>query len=151
MLADFAFDYSHFYVALLDASRKGFNLLKELHLGETFYCFALYSHGSYGFVYTTGNTEEALMRTAQAYVNQPNWSHYATLDEMRTMLRHHIGDSPLLDHYLLLEPFFQEVFELAEARSNQLHDIWVQLAHEIGDDKAFEMIEPHQQQFLEAQ
>ena len=69
MLEDFIFDYSGFYERLLLASCKGFQLLKDRHADETFYCFAFYSHGSRSFLYSAASTEEGLTRVAQRYID----------------------------------------------------------------------------------
>ena len=136
MLADFNFDYVTLYEKLLNASRAGFQLLKERYTGEKFYCFALFAHPTKSFIYTTGNTEEGLTRTAQHYLSYPQWVAGGTLDEMRIFLRHHVGDFPsILNDYELFEPIFAEIFEITEARSSVLFEIWSQLAEEVGQDR----------------
>jgi uncharacterized protein DUF4303 len=149
MLEDFVFDYSDFYERLLLASREGFQLLKDRHTNETFYCFAFYSHGSGSFLYPAASTEEGLTRAAQRYIDT-HLERYGkfTLAEMRTRLRHSIADSPLNDSTLML-PVFQEICDLAEARSTGLFEVWSRLSDKFGDDKAFELVEPHDRQFLE--
>jgi hypothetical protein len=150
MLADFSFDYTAFYEKLLNASRVGFQSLKDRHRNETFYCFAYYSHGSYSFLYSAASTEEGLTRVAQNYIDEyPQWYSKATLDEMRVDLRHNIADSPLMADMPLISPLFEEICELAYARHIRLHEIWSQVADAHGYDEAFDLIEPHQQQFLE--
>ncbi len=149
MLEDFIFDYSDFYERLLLASRKGFHLLKDRHTGETFYCFAFYSHGSHSFLYPAASTEEGLSHVAQSYIDTyPDRYGRFTLAEMRTRLRHSIADSPLNDPPLIL-PVFQEICDLAEARSTGLFEVWSQLSNEYGEDRAFEWVEPHDKKFLE--
>jgi hypothetical protein len=150
MLAEFSFDYAAFYEKLLNASRAGFQLLKDRHGNETFYCFAYYSHGSYSFLYSAASTEEGLTRVAQRYIDEnPQWYGKATLDEMRVDLRHSIADSPLMADAPLILPIFEEINDLADARHIRLHEIWSQVADAYGYDEADDLIKPHQQQFLE--
>src|ERR1044071_9258600 len=122
---------------LLNASREGFNRIKQQYLGESFYCFALYSHGSYSFVYTVASTEEGLNCIAERYLARnivENWRWYdgLSLEQMQTMLRHSISDSPLHDGRLA-ETLFKEVCELTEERSTDLFNWWCEIANQSGD------------------
>jgi hypothetical protein len=149
MLENFVFDYSDFQKKLLAVSQQGFQLLKDRHKNETFYCFAFYSHGSLSFLYPAASSEEGLTRVAQHYINHhPKPYGQVSLADMRTSLRHSIADSPLNEPDLML-PIFEEVCDLAWKRSSELNDIWSNLADQIGEDPAFELIQPHEDQFME--
>lgn len=149
MLEHFEFDYTDFYMKLLAASRRGFQTLKDHHAGETFYCFAFYSHGSHSFLYSAASSEEGLTHVAQHYINQyPEMYGHIPIHDMRTMLRHNIADSPLTQPGLML-PIFEEVCELTEKRSNTLHNIWSSLFDKLGANAAFQFTRPHYDQFLD--
>jgi len=148
MLEGFTFDYDAFFQELLNASRQGFQVLKERYAGETFYSFGYYSHGSRSFVWAVANTEEELTRVAQFYSREhPELYENVPLADMRTMLRHSISDY-LLNQPGLMMPIFDEVCRIAGRRSFELRGIYVQLSEKFGEDKAFEVTQPEDQRFL---
>jgi hypothetical protein len=153
MAEPFVFDDDKLKALLLSKSRDGFNQIKQQYASEDFYCFALYSHGSYSFAYTVASTEEGLTRAAERYlarniVENWHWFDDLSLEQMRTMLRHSIADSPLHDG-TLAETLFKEVCELAETRSNDLFNLWCEIANEQNEKAAFKAVKPYDKQFLD--
>jgi hypothetical protein len=146
------FDDDQLKRLLLRESREGFKRIKQQYSDQAFYCFALYSHGSYSFAYTVASSEEGLTCIAERYLARnivENWRWYdgLSLEQMRTMLRHSISDSPLHDGKLA-DTLFKEVCELAEERSTALFNLWCEIANQSGDQKAFAAVQPYNQQFL---
>src|ERR1041385_125989 len=138
---------------LLDRARKGFCSIKQQYADEHLYCFALYSHGSYSFVYTAASSEEGLTRTAEKHMahdldGNHGWFNGLTLEQVRMMLRHNIGDSPLHEPSVA-ETLFKVVCDLTEIRSNVLFNKWCEIANEKNEQSAFEAIQPQNQQFID--
>ena len=149
MLESFEFDYANFYEKLLLASRQSFKLLKDRHANETFYCFAFVSHPDHGYVFAAASTEEGLTKVAKHYIDHyPERYGKVPLADMRTSLRHSIADSPVYEIDLIV-PIFAEVNRIASIRSHALQEIWSELSDEYGEEKADQLVQPHEVQFLD--
>lgn len=149
----FAFDDEILKKLLLETSRKGFCQLKQKYSDEHIYCFALYSHGSYSFVYTAASSEEGLTRSAEKHMahdmaENHGWFNGLSLDQVRMMLRHNIGDSPLHEP-TIAETLFKIVCDLTEVRSNTLFNKWCDIANEVSEKAAFDAVKPYNQTFLD--
>ena len=148
-----AFDDEILKKLLLETSRKGFCRIKQQYSDEHLYCFALYSHGSYSFVYTAASSEEGLTRAAEKHMTldvaeNHGWFNGLNLDQVRMMLRHNIGDSPLHEP-TIAESLFKVVCDLTEIRSNILFNKWCEVANEGTEEAAFAAVQPQNQQFLD--
>jgi hypothetical protein len=149
----FTFDDDKLKQLLLSAAREGFGTLKQQYADEKLYCYALYSHESYSFVYTAASSEQGLTRAAEKHMAQDraehrNWFNGLTLDQVRAVLRHNIGDSALLAPSIAAT-LFKEVCDLAETRSMLLFNEWSEVANRVSEEAAFAAIQPHNQQFVD--
>lgn len=146
----FSFDDDKLKNLLLSTAREGFCKLKRQFSDEKFYCFALYSHESYSFVYTAVSSEQGLTRAAEKHVahakaENQNWFNGLNLDQVRAVLRHDIADSAIQAPVAI----FKEVCELAETRSTLIYNKWCEIANRAGEQAAFEAVRPHNQKFLD--
>jgi len=147
----FAFDDEILKRLLLEKARQGFCQLKQQYSADHIYCFALYSHGSYSFVYTAASSEEGLTRSAEKHMTHDlagnhGWFNGLNLDQVRMMLRHNIGDSPLHEPSIA-ETLFKTVCDLTEVRSNTLFNKWCEIANEVSEKAAFEAVRPYNETF----
>jgi hypothetical protein len=73
-------DFSLLRIKVKEAAQQAFEMVRANHPNERFYAFALYSDDSAMTIMPTANSEEALLRKAQAeeYLPIPSWLRWST-------------------------------------------------------------------------
>ena len=124
-----SFDFQQFHTTLLEEARVGFHSIQQQHIGETFYCFALYTCGERGYIFPTASTEEGLTQVARKYMAVGD-NNGRTLEQLRLELRWSPCDSPLHSegeaYCRRANEMLEPVPELLQALYEREHNSWEQ-------------------------